>query len=454
MAAQSIIPVLVTGMLVTGVSNSLWTKYQDMQCVENCQDEDVSKHKEYSQPVWQTLVMFIGETFCLIVFLLLSQLRKWRSSSPTKQGYQPVSTSVPHDSAVAIQDDDEDVLTSRAHVKRDNASHVPHGEIGAAPLPLPVGLDDPEIILEGHAVADQEDAKTKEVKGLFLSLLFWFPAACDILATTLMNTGLLFVPVSVYQMTRGALVLFVGTFSVIFLKRKLGVDKWVSLVIVVLGVAVVGYANAVGSGKKGEDVGSNIDEGVGLAILGVSMIAFAQIFTATQFVVEEKIMERYSIEPLRAVGYEGIYGLTTTSISIAILHVVIGRTDKGRGGYFDATAGFHQIMDNPTVWGSSIAIAISIAFFNFFGLGVTRSVSATARSTIDTCRTLGIWVVSLGLGWETFRWLQVVGFALLVYGTFAFNGIVTLPHWLGGPKPNVPAIVISDSEEERERRRE
>lgn len=65
--------------------------------------------------------------------------------------------------------------------------------------------------------------------------------------------------------------------------------------------------------------------------------------------------------------------------------------------------------------------------FNFFGLSVTRTVSATARSTIDTCRTLFIWIVSLALGWETFKWLQIIGFALLVYGTFLFNDIVRPP---------------------------
>jgi len=65
--------------------------------------------------------------------------------------------------------------------------------------------------------------------------------------------------------------------------------------------------------------------------------------------------------------------------------------------------------------------------FNFFGLSVTRTVSATSRSTIDTCRTLFIWLVSLALGWETFKWLQVLGFALLVYGTFLFNDIIRPP---------------------------
>lgn len=37
----------------------------------------------------------------------------------------------------------------------------------------------------------------------------------------LMNVGLLYTPVSIFQMTRGALVLFVGVLSVIFLRRRL-----------------------------------------------------------------------------------------------------------------------------------------------------------------------------------------------------------------------------------------
>lgn len=36
-----------------------------------------------------------------------------------------------------------------------------------------------------------------------------------------MNVGLLYTPVSIYQMTRGALILFVGVLSVVFLRRRL-----------------------------------------------------------------------------------------------------------------------------------------------------------------------------------------------------------------------------------------
>ena len=67
--------------------------------------------------------------------------------------------------------------------------------------------------------------------------------------------------------------------------------------------------------------------------------------------------------------------------------------------------------------------------------------SSTSRSTIDTCRTLFIWLVSLGLGWETFKWLQVVGFVLLVYFTFLFNGLVQPPLEFLRVREEVPELL-------------
>jgi hypothetical protein len=48
-------------------------------------------------------------------------------------------------------------------------------------------------------------------------------------------------------------------------------------------------------------------------------------------------------------------------------------------------------------------------------------VSATSRSIIDTLRTLFVWLVSLGLGWEKFNWLQVVG--MFIYLSFTNHRI-------------------------------
>ena len=125
--------------------------------------------------------------------------------------------------------------------------------------------------------------------------------------------------------------------------------------------------------------------------------------------------------PLLAVGYEGLFGTISVLILMPLLPLIKLPESSPAAAWFDLVRGFHQLVDTPSVLYSGIVIAISIALFNFFGLSVTRYVSATSRSLTDTCRTLAIWIVSLLLGWEMLVWpislLQVIGFGLLVYGT-------------------------------------
>ncbi|KAK0711294.1 hypothetical protein B0H67DRAFT_584913 [Lasiosphaeris hirsuta] len=392
--SRAIIPFLVGMMLLTGVCNTLLTKYQDNQCVRDCDDPDPKKRRPFEQPVIQTLQMFIGEMGCWLVVCIMSLYDKYVSKKGSS--YQPIRTT----------DDDgfEDTTTP------DNASIRSH-----------------------TALNGSSHKETVNVLAGWKVLLLALPAICDICGTTLMNAGLLLVAASIYQMTRGALVLFVGVFSVVFLRRRLYAFQWLSLGGVVLGVAIVGLAGAIQPDKKpaGSDAIhlSMADVGADAlrVIVGVLMIAGAQIFTATQFVLEEWILERSAIEPIRVVGWEGLFGFSVTLLGMVVLHLAIGRTPEGQYGPFDMVEGWRQFWVYKPVFVSSILIMISIGGFNFFGLSVTRSVSATSRSTIDTCRTLFIWIVSLGLGWETFKWLQVAGFTLLVYFTFLFNGIVQPP---------------------------
>ena len=363
--------------------------------------------------------MFVGEMGCwLVVFGFYLYKRCVSKDAPLLQGgYEQVNS---RDSGFESDyEDNEDMEQSFSAIEATN--------------PVAKSL-----------IAKTEDRR--ELVGWRVVLLA-LPACCDITGTTLMNVGLLFVAASIYQMTRGALVLFVGLFSVIFLKRKLYLYQWSALFIVVLGVALVGLAGAIAPNPQAQPEPSSLLETGLLAVrnvveevkiqaqtsealytvLGVLMIAAAQIFTATQFVLEEWILEQYALEPLKVVGWEGVFGFIVTVTGMIILHLAVGRTEKGRNGYFDAEEGWREITHYKAIAVSSVLIMISIGGFNFFGLSVTRTVSATARSTIDTCRTLFIWVVSLGLGWETFKWLQIVGFALLVYGTFLFNDIVSPP---------------------------
>lgn len=73
---------------------------------------------------------------------------------------------------------------------------------------------------------------------------FWFalPALFDTTASSLMFVGLTQCAASVYQMMRGAIVLITALFSVIFLKRKQYAHHIIALVLIVSGVALVGYS--------------------------------------------------------------------------------------------------------------------------------------------------------------------------------------------------------------------
>ena len=75
----------------------------------------------------------------------------------------------------------------------------------------------------------------------------------------------------------------------------------------------------------------------------------------------------------------------------------------------------------------SIGIIISIGCFNATGVAITKYASAAQRSTIDTSRTLIIWLVSMILGWEKFHILELVGFGMLVFGTIVYNEIWVVP---------------------------
>lgn len=114
-----------------------------------------------------------------------------------------------------------------------------------------------------------------------------------------MNYGLILTPVSLYQMTRGSLVLFVGALSVIFLRRssrlpqpasdldrslhprshsftfslpgRLFLYQWLSLVGVMIGVALVGLSGAL---KPSPEKGLQTEgpESEGQIFLGILLI--------------------------------------------------------------------------------------------------------------------------------------------------------------------------------------
>lgn len=70
---------------------------------------------------------------------------------------------------------------------------------------------------------------------------------------------------------------------------------------------------------------------------------------------------------------------------------------------------------------------LCVAGFNVAGVMVTKYASAAQRSTIDSCRTLTIWIIMISVGKEKFIMGELLGFVLLVLGTLIYNEIIEIP---------------------------
>lgn len=87
------------------------------------------------------------------------------------------------------------------------------------------------------------------------AMMLSIPAALDLVATVLMYVGLISVTASVYQMLRGAMLVFAALFGTIFLKRQLNGLHYGGIVGTLVGIAIVGAASLLsGEGSATRDV--------------------------------------------------------------------------------------------------------------------------------------------------------------------------------------------------------
>ena len=220
------------------------------------------------------------------------------------------------------------------------------------------------------------------------------------------------------------IIIVTAVMSILFLNRKLFRHHWSSVGVIFTGVALVGIAAVVSSANSEEAVNP----------LGIILLILAQLFSGGLYIVEEKLLGDYYLDPLKVVGLEGLWGLIMTLILLPIFGLI--KCGPGELCYYgtleDTTRAIQDFGANPLLIWLSVFICFSIGSFNVFGVSVTKNASAAQRSTIDTSRTVLIWIFFLtikipNVPGETFSFIQLIGFILLVFGTLVYNEIIVLP---------------------------
>lgn len=260
----------------------------------------------------------------------------------------------------------------------------------------------------------------------FNPLIWAVPAMCDLTATSTMYLGLTWTYAASFQMLRGSVIIFTGLLSVAFLNAKLHPYKWFGMFTVIVGLVLVGIGDFVFFHS-----GQHMDKYTVLA--GDLLIIAAQGIVAIQMTFEEKIIKKYEVPALQGVGWEGIFGFSVLIILLVPMYFIPWHLPASADfwqdhiRFEDAIDGLVQMGNNYKLLISNLGLIFSIAFFNFSGLTVTKTMNATTRMVLDSVRTIFIWAFSLAVMWQRFEPLQPVGYAVLFVGTCIYYNIIIAP---------------------------
>lgn len=262
-------------------------------------------------------------------------------------------------------------------------------------------------------------------EGLQTENVWWkaaFPALCDISGTGLQLVAMNFMDQSVFVMLRGGSPVIIAMLTVIFLKRVLVKAQILGLGLVVLGVTVVGVNTFI---HADHTTSPNLVAGV--------ICCFLSMFgSGIQAIVEEKILRRNHIHPLKLVGFEGIFGLLFNVVVLVIASYVPCDVNNvqacNANGYVeDVWSAVNGIFSHTALFVWVFVSMVSLGLTNFFAMTVTKVASALTRAVLAITVLVLVWVYSLLFMGAQWFWLQFGGFLTLVIGNLVYQKIIKIP---------------------------
>mmetsp|Transcript_78447 Transcript_78447/g.204494 ORF Transcript_78447/g.204494 Transcript_78447/m.204494 type:complete len:217 (+) Transcript_78447:97-747(+) len=170
----------------------------------------------------------------------------------------------------------------------------------------------------------------------------------------------------------------------------------------------------------------------------MALVVGAQLLSAFQMVFEEMLLTgRAKTSAQKVVGMEGVWG----GFFMLIILVLTSTLPGNDGGHIEsAPHGMLMVVSSPTLLALVPTYMVSISLYNFVGITVGQRMSAVVRCLVDSCRTFVVWAVDLllyyavskefGSAWLPHSWITVIGFCILVLGTFLYNEVVPVPSCL------------------------
>lgn len=412
-------PIIV--MLASGTVSSLANKV-----VYDTPIEGTCGKNKFQKAYGFTLLMFIGEAMCLVVYFVKEHFRKKReaeghyaallSSGPSSSG--------PHPSLGAVNRMRQ---TGGHGGSFDGVSSAPEGPL--TPVMSSAGMGSGLVI-----------AAKKPPIWIYAILCVF-----DLSATAVGGVGLIWVDASTNQMLRGSMVVFCAIFSVMLLNRKLSRGQWGSIGLVCVGLALVGMSGMLQKHFEDADEDSASDVSSSQMLMGIFLVLLASALNAIQGVFEEKLLKAVGgaeVDPLELVGWEGVFGtILSAAVLLPIVHHIPG-DDCGK--VEDTMNTLEQLKNSGLAVGLSISYIIGLMLMNWTSQQISQQLSSVHRNLVSASRTVLVWVGSLilyyatpnsvddkgkrlyGEAWTNWSLVEMAGFLVLVGGTvlYSYAGIL------------------------------
>ncbi|DAZ98480.1 TPA: hypothetical protein N0F65_004917 [Lagenidium giganteum] len=260
--------------------------------------------------------------------------------------------------------------------------------------------------------------------------LLALPAAFDLIATFLANIGLLYVTVSVFQLMKCTVIVFVALLKVFVLKDRLRGYMWIGIGLNTLAALMVGATSFADADDQVNNANSNPG-------FGIFMILLSCAVQACQYVFEEKLMDDGgNAPPLVVVGMEGVWGLILTSLVVYPIAYYVPGSDLGSNERFDDA--YEMLVNSKLAQLVAFIYIFVILGYNVFAVSVTYLLNSIWHAILDNFRPITVWGTDLlffyvftqgafGEAWTVWSWLQLAGMMTLLTGTAVYNGTIKLP---------------------------
>jgi multidrug transporter EmrE-like cation transporter len=270
------------------------------------------------------------------------------------------------------------------------------------------------------------DHKEDEKLPLWMYFLLAIPSVFDLLATAFCMFGMKYVNVSIYQLLRGSAIVFVALLKQFVLKNPLTKFMWVGVLWNVVAIVLVGYAATLAPEAQ-EDAESPHS---GKALLGVTYILIGALVQSLQYAFEERVMSMdISAPPLFLIGMEGLWGCLYCLLILYPLAYYLPGEDHGciENPYNT----YEMIKNSADIQNVFIVYFLTILAYNILACLVTFTLNSVWHAILDNFRPITVWMSSLvifyfiaphfGEAWSNHSYIQLVGVAVLLYGTAIYN---------------------------------